>query len=202
MRHEPAGVHQRDAAILPRRRGRARGGGQLQRVLGGLDILGEVHVRDVERVAVLVEAVCRAVGGQVALKRDARHVEEVANGVLILRAREPAQPGAARAREPRLLGGEQRLTQRLHHRSRVLRRRTRGLLRRHLAGRDAVVNFNPAREVLRIGEVRLERNQVQIPLLRVLVVAFSAVLGKVGVGWPERRFGLQGESREQGKHGR
>ena len=60
-------------------------------------------MRDVERVAVLVEAMRGAVGRQTGLQGDARHVEKIAHRVLILRPREASHSGAAFCVETRAI---------------------------------------------------------------------------------------------------
>ena len=63
-------------------------------MVGGLDVLGEVDVRDVEGVAVLVEAVRRAVGAAGRPESgDAGQVEQVADGVLVLGPGQAAERG-------------------------------------------------------------------------------------------------------------
>ena len=92
---EAAAVRERDALLLDAGRPPAAWRWRVERVVGRLEVLGQVDVRDVERVAVLVEAVGRAVGGQIARQGDARHVEQVADRVLVLGPRQPAQAAIA-----------------------------------------------------------------------------------------------------------
>jgi hypothetical protein len=54
-------------SLLPTTRGIAAGrravkSAFVQNVIGSLDVLGHVHVRNIERVAVLIKAVSRSVG--------------------------------------------------------------------------------------------------------------------------------------------
>jgi hypothetical protein len=72
------------------------GFGDVERVVGSLDVLGHVDVRDVESIAVVVEAMRHAVGGKFALQRNSGQVEQVAQRVLVLDTREPAQAGLRR----------------------------------------------------------------------------------------------------------
>ena len=93
----------------------------------------------------------------------------------------------------------QRSAQPLRHGRRFLRGRTRLLLllRRHLAGLDAVMDLHPAREALRIAEVRLERSEVEVSLLRLRVVALRSMFLDED---PRRRVGAESGQTEH-SHG-
>ena len=104
-----------------------RGDGHVERLVGRFEVLGQVDVGDVQRVAVVVEAVRRAVGRQFALQRDAGQVEQVAHGVLVLDPRQPAHAGPALAGQLRLLRLDEHVVQRLQRRG-GLRGRRPGLL--------------------------------------------------------------------------
>ena len=147
----------RCAASARTRRLRLRGDRQVERLIGGFDVLRQVHVRDVERVAVLVEAVRRAVGRQAALQRDAAACRTDRGSCSRIRR---ASGGERRCGSSRRCGfasaARSSPCSAFRDRSDFVRRRPRLLLRRHLAGRDAVVDLHPAGEVFGVAEVVLE----------------------------------------------
>ena len=116
VRDEAAVVRQRDPPRPHRRRLRPRRDGEVQDVVRRLDVLGHIDVGDVERVGVLVEPVRGAVGGEVRLEGDAGHVEQVADGVLVLPARQAPDTGPSLAPGTRPLRGDERVFQRLQRR--------------------------------------------------------------------------------------
>ena len=171
---EAPAVDQREPRFPDGRGGGPRGDGEVEGVVGGLDVLREVDVRDVERVAVLVEAVRRAVGRQDGRRGGARQVEEVADGVLVLRPRQATERRPSRGREPGVLRVGQGPIEPAEEGPRLVERRPLPPFRRHLAGFDAIVDLHPAREALRVGEVRLGRGQVEPAFPRGPVMAAEA----------------------------
>lgn len=72
---EAVRVGQRDPLLDWSRGQSPRGDGRVEDAVGGFEVLGQVHVGKVERIAVLVEAVDRSVGGKFALKRQAGKIK-------------------------------------------------------------------------------------------------------------------------------
>src|SRR5213076_2542626 len=97
------------------------------------------------------------------------------DGVLVLGASHPPQSRLAVGGDRLPLCRNQIVVQRLRSRGDVGRRRARLVLRRHLPGRDAVVDLHPQREVVAVGRVELQRGQVEPALLYVGVVTGDAV---------------------------
>ena len=133
--------------------------------------------RNIEPLAHIVEARHGAVVGQHVAEVD-RDAEQVVERVFVLCPIDPPQRDTALG----LLLRQRRSVQRFAQGTEKLPAlRHCGLwlfLRRHFARRDAVMHRHPAREVLGVGKVRLERSQVEVALLRVLVVALGAVPGE------------------------
>ena len=182
---------QRDVLLLEGRGIRPGGDGHVEREVGGLHVLRHVHMGDVERVAVLVEAVGGAVGGQAPLECDAGEVQEVAHGILIFPPREAAQGGAALAIEAGAVGGDEGPMQPFGHGRGGLGGGAPLLPGRHLPGGDALADLHPSGEGLRVGEVGLQRRQVEAALAALGVVAFEAVGLEEG-----RRAFLDGRGRD------
>ena len=131
---------------------------------------------NVEGVAVVVEAVGRAVGGQFALQRDAGQVEQVAHACSRTR---PASAGAARSGlRPASLACSALTSMSCSHFSAVgcLRRGRSGFFGRHFARLDAVVDLDPAAKLSGIGRFDLERGEIEARPSWVGVVALEAVL--------------------------
>ena len=154
---------------------RAGGDRQVESQVGGLDVFRQVDVGDVERVAVRVEPVGRAVGGQTALEGEAGEVEEVAHRVLVLAARQPPQGASGPPLEAGAVGLDERTVQPPFRRGRLVGGRTLLVFGRHLSGREAVVDLHPAGEVVGVGEVEPQGGQVEAALARGRVVAFDAM---------------------------
>src|SRR6185295_11073523 len=76
---------------------------------------------------------------------------------------------------------QERVLQGVEEHGALRRRRLGFLLGGHLAGLDAVVDLHPAGEVVDVGEVALERGQVEPALFRLRVVALDAVLLEIGL---------------------
>ena len=157
VRHESTRLHQRKSLLADSRRLRLRGDGQIERLVGSLDVLSEVNMRNVERVAVVVKTMGGAVGRKIARQSKARQVEQITHRILILGARQPPEAGAPFTAELFQFCADQRGAQPLRHRRGLLCRRTRLLFWRHLARIDTIINLHPAREGIWVGQVRLER---------------------------------------------
>ena len=168
---------ERDPLVDRFRRLRPSRNGEIERMIGRLDILRQIDVRDVERVAVLVEAVRRPVRRQAALQGDAGQIEQVADRVLVLDARQTPDTRPACSIESRSFGRDQRLLERLQERVFLNHRRSRLFLRWHLTRFDAVMDFDPPREAFRIGVqlIELERCQIQSARLRRGIMAIEAM---------------------------
>ncbi len=171
---EASPVDQRQPRFPDGRGGGPGRDGEVEGVVGGLDVPGEVDVREAEGLGVLVEAVRRAVGRQEGRERGARHVEEVADGVLVLRPGQATERRPSRGREPGVLRVGQRPIEPAEQGPRLVGRRPLPPFRRHLAGFDAIIDLRPACEVFRVGEVRLERGEVEPAFPRGPVMAAEA----------------------------
>ena len=90
MRDKAGGIRERDPLLRHGGSLRLRGDGHVERLIGRLDVLGEIDVRNIERIAVIVEPVRGAVGRQLALERNPGQIEQIAERVLLLYARHPA----------------------------------------------------------------------------------------------------------------
>jgi hypothetical protein len=109
----------------------------------------------IERLAALVEAERLAVLRQLLLHLQPRRREEIAQRVFVFVAVEPPLQRAAFAREGFLLDTGQRRRQPAEKRAQFGRIGPLLLLRRHLAGLEPVVNFDPGEKVRGVGRAQL-----------------------------------------------
>ena len=164
MRDEAGGVGQRDPPLLHGRRLGPGGDGQVERVVGGLDVLRQVDMRDVEGVAVLVEAVGRAVGG----KRPCRAMPGRSNRSRIVfsySARgQPAQRGPALARSRRARSASMRPScQPGRHRRGFPPASGRACFFGGISpGCDAVMDLHPAGEVSASAKSGFRRREIEV----------------------------------------
>ena len=168
-------IHQRHPLLLYGGRIGLGGDGHVERAIRRLQVLRHVDVRNLQRVAVRVEAMRHAIRGQAGLQHDAGEIEQIAHGVLVLAPRQPTERRAIRGIDVRLLGLEQRVLQPLLKASRGGFRRALLFLRRHLARRDAIVDLHPASEGVAIEEIRVQRGEVEVAFLALAVVAIEAI---------------------------
>jgi hypothetical protein len=161
-------------------------------------------VRDVEGLAGLVEAEGVGVLGQDLLQVEPRRLEEVAYGVLVLETVHAALDRATLRGDTRDILADQRRGQLLQVGRLLGRVRTGLLLGRHLAVGGPVEDLDPGLEGFRVGEVGLQRRQVEAALLSVGIVALDAVLlqergDRAGGGQGRQEKAEEGET---GKHER
>ena len=159
-----------------------------QRVLRRADVAGQLDVRDVEGFARLVEAMRLGVFRQRLTDVEPRRAQEVAQGVLVFETVEATLHRAAFPADARVFSGLQSLLQLREVTGGGGRVGPRLLHGRHFARSDLVVDLHPLGKNLRLGQVGLERRQVEVAFLGLGVVAFHAVLvqqrrdGRVGHG--------------------
>ena len=133
-------------------------------------------MRDVEGLSGLIEAERLGVFRQNLLQVEPGSLQEVAHGVLVLEPIHAPFDGAALRGN---LGGILTKQKRgeVTEVSRLLGRvGTRLLLGRHLSVGSSVEDLHPGLEGLRIGQVGLERRQIQAAFLGVGVMTLDAVL--------------------------
>ena len=169
-------------------------------------VVGRVHeprdldVGDVERLAALVEVIRLAVLGQPAGDLRPRDAQQVAQGVLVFVAIEPAPDRPALAGQFRPLRGDDRPRQALDE----------GLLPvgvgpglapgRHLARLHAIVHLDPDGQVGGIARVELQAGQVELAFPAHVVVAARAVIADEGVVGRGRRDRTGRPAPEQDQH--
>jgi hypothetical protein len=112
-------------------------------VVGRVHEPGHLEVGHVERLATLVKAVGLAVLGQPVGDRRPRDAEQVAQGVFVLVAVEPAQQRPSFAGQGRPLRGDDQPRQGVNERFLPARVGPGAPAGRHLAGRHAVMYLNP-----------------------------------------------------------
>jgi hypothetical protein len=143
------------------------------------EILLDMRRRERQHRADALEAVPRGIlrqaGGIEDVDGDA---EQVADGIAVLLARQPAvgHRGVVVAL-PRAVGLGQLAGDPVRHPGDVGRRRTRLLLRRHVAGIDALHHLHPVPRRRRAGEVGRDGVEAQVALLLLRPMARGAVLG-------------------------
>lgn len=146
-----------------------------QRVIRGVQVARHLHVRNVQRVTDFVEPKGLAILRQRIAHLQPGRVQQIAQRILVLVAIEPPPRSAAFLRNARLLGRGERRCQRFEELFRLPRVGTRFLFRRHFTGRHAVVHQDPFGKVGRIHELKFQCREIQIPLLRLRVVALDAM---------------------------
>ena len=185
-----------------------RGHGLAQGVIGGTHVPGELNMRDIERCADLVEAPGLAVLRQFGFDLDPRDVEKVADRVLVFVGVEAAKSGAA------ALGGDGTFVssecgvQAIDELAERFGGGPRDGRRGHLTCGDAVMNFDPDSEIIRVAGFIGELGEVESCGGGRGVVACGAVLLNEGVGARERwtrshaasseKSGSDGNSRRDG----
>src|SRR4051812_47072737 len=87
------GIREGDSLLDNRGRLGLNGDGHVEGLIGSLNVFGEVDMRDVKSIAVVVEAMSAPVGGKFTLERNARQVQEIAKCVLEFNAGQTSQAG-------------------------------------------------------------------------------------------------------------
>ena len=153
--------------------------GLREHLLGGGEILLQQHRRHREDIPDVVEAVARVVGGKVIGGAEV-HADEVADGVVVFRAIEPAQRDAAGVGLLAVALEDLEINPRLNH----LALRERGLLllvrRRHLTAADIDQGVLPKLSVREQLRVRLVFVKLHTGLLRPIAMAVEAILLEQG----------------------
>ncbi len=152
---------------------RALGDGVVERAARRFHVALQLHGRDVERFADVVEAVRLAVFRQQFLELGA-NAEQVAERVFVFDAVEPTDDGVP-------LGGrgfDERLTEACHERVFRCRRQRRRVGRGHLARGDPIEDADPFRELSRLREVDAEFFQIEASFGRRAGVALIAMRPK------------------------
>ena len=117
-------------------------------------------MRDIEGRANLVETPDLAILRQFGLDLHPRHVEKIANGVLVLVGVQAAQSSAASLADDTVLIGAQRGTQFFDELVHRFDRKPRHSGWRHFARGNAVMNFDPSGEVIEICRFVVELREV------------------------------------------
>ena len=130
-----------------------RGHGFAQRVIGGAHVPGELNVRDIERRADLVVAPGLAILRQFGFDLDPWNIEKVADRVLVFVGVEAAESGAAALRGDAAFVCSERAAQAIDELGERIGGGPRDGRRGHLTCGDAVMNFDPGGEVVRVARV-------------------------------------------------
>ena len=146
-----------------------------QRFVRDREVAGEIHMREIERVANLVETVRLAVLRQAVADLQPGRPEQISHGVFVFKTIQAPlrRPPLSRFHGP--FGRHQRAGHRAHEGFDLTRGGPRLLFRWHLAGPDAVMHLHPGREILRIFRPQRERRQIETAFLFDVVVAARAV---------------------------
>ena len=190
--------------------GRRRGGlneflrnGFAQRVVGGAHVAGELNMGDIERRAHLVVAPGLAVLRQLGFDLDPGNIQEVANRVLVFVGVEAAKSGAAAPGGHGTLVSSECGAQAIDEFGERFGGGTCDGSRGHFACGDAIMNFDPGSEIIRVSRFIGEFGEVEAGGGRGRTVASGAVLLNEGVGTGEGwAGGHAGSSEKRGDHKR
>ena len=104
MRNETAWVCKRDATLLHDRRIWPGCGCKVEGEVCSFNIFGKVDMRNIKGIAVFIETMGGAICRQQSLKCNARHIEKIADCVLVFGSSKPANTSATSACKLCLLG--------------------------------------------------------------------------------------------------
>ena len=149
------------------------------RVVGGGHVAREMDMRHVQSVADFVVAVGFAVVGKLAADLKPGRKEEIAQSVFVFVAVEAALCSATFARDQLAIVGAERFAERGEKGGGLGGVGAFFFFRRHFAGAEAIVNFDPRRKIRRGGEVERQRGEIEPALLVLVVVTRGTIFIRV-----------------------